>query len=371
MRIRDVEFIGLRSALPAPARFSWGMATSRNVGLVHVVTEDGLEGWGETSVTFPLWSLEERALTVREGIRPLLVGQELMKPEEAVARLEQALMPLGHLWSMVAIRSAIAAVEVALWDITGQAAGKPLWELLGGAWSPVPLYAVGFTGDREEITKGAERALAEGYTAVKVRVGFDEEADLALVRRIREAIGPGGTLLVDANMAWGREQARRMLERLEPYRLGWLEEPLPRDDVEGLAALQALGQVPIAAGENAYTVTEGITLVERRAVGILMPDIARIGGIGATRAVVRAARASGIPYSLHQYGSEIGFAAALHLCAAEPECHPLLRDVAPWELRSAIVDGEPVVKSGWGLPPRAPGLGLRVNREAVERFRVL
>jgi L-alanine-DL-glutamate epimerase-like enolase superfamily enzyme len=371
MRIREVEFIGLRAPLPSPARFSWGTATSRNVGLVRVVTEEGLEGWGETSVTFPLWSLEERSLTVREGVRPLLVGQDWSKPEEVVAQLERALMPLGHLWSMVAIRSAIAAVEVALWDIVGQAAGKPLWELWGGRWSRVPLYAVGFTGDRQQIARQAEQALGQGYTAVKIRVGFDEQADLSLVQTVREAIGPAGTLLVDANMAWRREQARRMLEKLAPHGLGWLEEPLARDDVEGLAALQALGLVPIAAGENAYTVADGFALVERRAVGIVMPDIARIGGVSAARIVVQAARAAGIPYSPHQYGSEIGFAVALHLCATEPGCHSLLRDVSPWELRSTFVESEPLVEAGHGLPPRAPGLGVRVNRAAAERFSVV
>ncbi|WP_448577037.1 mandelate racemase/muconate lactonizing enzyme family protein [Thermomicrobium sp.] len=371
MRIREVEFIGLRAPLPKPARFSWGEASSRNVGLVRVVTEEGLEGWGETSVTFPLWSLEERALTVREGVRPLLVGQEWNEPAEVVARLEVALAPLGHLWSVVAIRAAIGAVEVALWDIVGQAAGKPLWELWGGRWSRVPLYAVGFAGDRREIARQAEQAIAAGYSAVKIRVGFDEEADLSLVRMVREAIGPEAGLLVDANMAWGREQARRMAERLAPYKLGWLEEPLVRDDIEGLVELQGLQIVPLAAGENAYTVADGRALVERRAVSVVMPDIARIGGVGAARAVVQLAREAGIPYSPHQYGSEIGFAAALHLCTTEPGCHSLLRDVSPWELRSAIVGSEPLVDAGQGLPPRRPGLGVRVDRVRAERFRVV
>ncbi|MCS7256825.1 MAG: mandelate racemase/muconate lactonizing enzyme family protein [Thermomicrobium sp.] len=371
MRIVEVEFYGLRSRLPSPARFSWGEAWERNVGLVRVVTDEGLEGWGETSVTFPLWSLEERALTVRQGLRPLVLGVEWEEPTELTERLHRRLSPLGHLWSMVAVRSAVAAFEVALWDIVGQRAGRPLWALWGGSWQRVPLYAVGFSGDVQTIARQAAEAIERGFRAVKVRVGFDDEADEQLVRTVRTAIGPEATLLVDANMAYDRERARRMAERLAPYRLGWLEEPLVRTDVAGMTALRRLGLVPLAAGENAYTLEEAVALLEAEAVDVLMPDIARIGGLTAARAACNAARSCGLPYSPHQFGSYVGLAAALHLCAAEPGANWLLMDIAPWELREAVVESEPLVEGGWGLPPRSPGLGVRVNLARLEQFRVV
>lgn len=371
MRISEVEFYGLRSPLPSPARFSWGEARERNVGLVRVVTDDGLEGWGETSVTFPLWSLEERALTVRQGLRPLALGLECEEPTTVVEALARRLAPLGHLWSMVAIRSALAAFEMALWDIVGQRVGQPLWALWGGTWQRIPLYAVGFSGDALAIAQQAASAVEHGFGAVKVRVGFDDDADERLVREVRAAIGEDTTLLVDANMAYDRPRARRMAARLAPYRLGWLEEPLVRTDVLGLAELRRLGIVPLAAGENAYTVEDGLALLEAGAVDVLMPDIARIGGFQAARTVVQSARAQGIPYSPHQFGSAVGFAAALHLCAAEPGVLSLLVDVSPWELRTAVVESDPLLESGWGLPPRLPGLGVQVRAEALARFRVV
>lgn len=371
MSIREVQFFGLRAPLPAPARFAWGSAVERNIGLVRIVTDDGYEGWGETSVTFPLWSLEERALTVKLGLKPLLLGQVVEQPDILVENLDRALRPLGYLWSMVAIRSAIAAAEVALWDIVGKRLQKPLWALWGGTWQPIPLYAVGFTGTPRDIAAAAADALSDGFFGVKVRVGFDDEADLRLVSSVREAIGDHAMLLVDANMAWDRRRAQQMIQRLQPYHPHWVEEPLTPDDLEGYVTLRKRGIVPLAAGENSYTVEQASALLERQAIDVIMPDIARIGGPTATRTVLRAARAAGTPYSLHHFGSEIGFATALHVCATEPGFHSLLRDVSPWPLRSAFVDSPELVRHGQGHPPSQPGLGLRVDLQAVEQYVVV
>jgi hypothetical protein len=173
--VAEVEFVGLRTPLHPLAAFSWGRAGERNVGLVRVRRSDGVTGWGETSVTFPLWSLEERAETVARGVAPAAAAEEI-------------------------------------------------------------------------VAEGA-RAVADGYRAVRLRVGFSDEADLALAVPAVTELGAGRVLL-DANMARDRDRALDMADRLAGIGAGWLEEPVARDDVAGLAAVRRRCGLRVAAGEN-------------------------------------------------------------------------------------------------------------------------
>lgn len=374
MAIREVAFVGLRSQLPQPAQFSWGSAAHRNVGLVRVFTEDGIDGVGETSVTFPLWSLEERALTVREGLAPLVAGRDEADIPGLVAHLNATLGRLAPLWSAVAIQAAIGAFEVALWDIAAKKAGLPLFRLLNpeaGEPIPVPLYAVGFGGGPEQIAAGAAGALAEGYPFVKVRAGFGAERDRAMLTAVAEAVPDMARVLVDANMAWTREQAAEQAPALAGFGIGWLEEPLVHSDHAGLAALRESLPVPVAAGENAYGRQPALDLVASGAIDVVMPDIARIGGVGNARAAIAAARARGLSYSPHHYASEIGFVASLHLCAAEPGGHSLLRDTSEWPLRTAVLAEPPAVAAGHATVPAGPGLGVTLDEAALSHFRVV
>jgi len=374
MAIREVEFVGLRSTLPQPAQFSWGAAAHRNVGLVRVRTGDGVEGVGETSVTFPLWSLEERALTVREGLGPLVLGRDEADIPGLVDGLNATLGRLAPIWSAVAIQAAIGAFEVALWDIAAKKAGLPLFRLLNPeapAPDPVPLYAVGFGGGPDEIAAGAAGALAEGYPYVKVRAGFGAERDRALLAAVAAAVPDMAKVLVDVNMAWSREQAAEEAPALAAFGIGWLEEPLVHSDHAGLAALRRSLGVPIAAGENAYGRGPTLDLVAADAIDVVMPDIARIGGILNARAAIAAARERGLPYSPHHYASEVGFVASLHLCAAEPGCLALLRDTSAWPLRAAVLTEPPAVAGGFATVPTGPGLGVALDEEALSRFRVV
>ena len=374
MAIREVEFVGLRSALPQPAQFSWGAAAHRNVGLVRVMTDEGLVGVGETSVTFPLWSLEERALTVREGLAPLVVGRDEADIAGLVDRLNATLGRLIPLWSAVAIQASIGAFEVALWDIAGKKTDLPLYRLWNPAAvgpEPVPLYAVGFGGGPEQIAAGATAALAEGYPFVKVRAGFGAERDRVVLAAVAVAVPDMGTVLVDVNMAWSREQAATEASALAAYGIGWLEEPLVHTDHAGLAALRQTLGVPIAGGENAYGRQPALDLVAAGAVDVVMPDIARIGGVANARAMIAAARERGLPYSPHHNASEVGFVASLHLCAAEPGCHSLLRDTSEWPLRAAILTEPPTVAGGHAAVPSGPGLGVTLDEAALAHYRAV
>ncbi|MEJ1089515.1 mandelate racemase/muconate lactonizing enzyme family protein [Microbacterium sp. Mu-80] len=369
--ISSVEFIGLRTPLPSPAVFSWGTANERNVGLVRVRLADGTEGWGETSVTFPLWSMEERAATVA-GIAPIAEGQRLEAAADiaaVVAVLRQRTDRLRLLWSHTAISAAIGAVEMALWDAWGRMQDAPVWQLLGGTDAVIPMYAVGFGGSPAQVADTATGLLEEGYAAVKVRVGFDPDDDVALVEAVSAVAGD--RLYADVNMGWTRDEARTMVERLNPYGLGWLEEPLSRDDREGLAALREIATMPLAAGENCYSAEELVSLAESGLVEVLMPDLARVGGLEAGIAGARVARERGLGYSTHHYASDIGFAAMATLCAVVGAPRPILRDVSPWPIRDGLLSEPLVIENGTARPFAGPGLAPTPVLAVVEEYRVL
>ena len=371
MKIQNIEFVGLRTPLPSPAVFSWGTAEERNVGLVRVVLSDGTEGWGETSVTFPLWSLEERAATVR-GIAPLAVGSRLESTDD-IARIASELIRstdrLRLLWSATGISAAIGAIEMALWDAWGRVQGRPVWEILGGADADIPLYAVGFGGSPAEVADTATGLLEGGYAAVKIRAGFDPEADVALIDAVSAVAGD--RLYVDVNMGWTRLQASEMIPRLNPFGLGWLEEPLSRDDREGLRTLRDLAEMPLAAGENCYSESELVALAESRLVEVLMPDLARVGGLGAAIAGARAARANNQGYSTHHYASDIGFAAMATMCAVVGNPRPILRDVSPWPIRSELLSEPLRIEHGVARPYAGAGLAPAPQPHIIEEHRVL
>ncbi|MFM9108217.1 MAG: mandelate racemase/muconate lactonizing enzyme family protein, partial [Chloroflexota bacterium] len=271
-------------------------------------------------------------------------------------------------------QAAIGAFEMALWDLAGKRAGVPLYRLLAPrapAPGPVPLYAVGFGGAPGQIAEGAAAALAGGYPFVKVRVGFGAERDLAMLDAVAAAVPGMDRVLVDANMAWTREQAAEQAPRVAGYGIGWLEEPLVHWDHEGLAALRGVLGVDLAAGENTFGRDPALALVAARAVDVVMPDIARIGGFLNARAMIAAAREQGVPYSPHHYASDIGFIASLHLCAAEPGCRALLRDISPWPLRDCFLAAPATVEGGHGRVPSGPGLGVTLDEEALNHYRVV
>ncbi|WP_336644834.1 mandelate racemase/muconate lactonizing enzyme family protein [Microbacterium sp. USHLN186] len=371
MQVQDIEFVGLRTPLPSPAVFSWGSAEERNVGLVRVVLSDGTEGWGETSVTFPLWSLEERAATVR-GIAALATGRRLESSGDIariVSEMTRSTDRLRLLWSPTGISAAIGAIEMALWDAWGRVQDRPVWEILGGADIEIPLYAVGFGGSPTEVAEITSMLLGEGYAAVKIRVGFEPDADVALVEAVSAVAGD--RLYVDVNMGWGRSQAAEMIPRLNDFGLGWLEEPLSRDDREGLRLLRDIAKMPLAAGENCYSEAELVSLAESRLVEVVMPDLARVGGLGAGIAGARTARANDLGYSPHHYASDIGFAAMATLCAVVGEPRPILRDVSPWPIRTELLSEPLSLEHGVTRPYSGAGLSPAPDPHIIEEHRVL
>lgn len=374
MRITDVEFVGLKYPLAKPIPFSLGTMTHRQFALVRVYTDEGITGVGETSVNFPFWSLEERRATVEAGIKPLLVGENPLEIERLWEKMYRALIRLGLQWGARGpVYQAISGADLALWDILGKALGQPVYRLLGGSGAqPVPLYATGL--DAEDLPGASRKAVEEGYSAIKLRVGFDVEKDVENVRAVREAVGPDVPVLVDANQSYERAEAVRFAEAVEPYLSGsfggWFEEPIRLDDRCGHEVIRAGTDLRLAGGENAFGREDFLGLLEEGVFDVLMPDVTRAGGLTECRKICALCRQYGVPYSPHHYGSDVGFAASLHLFASAPGGEIMLRDVADVALREGVLASPLTIEAGHAPVPEAPGLGVELNEESVERYRV-
>ncbi len=342
--------------------------------VVRVATDAGIAGYGETD------SLPSVARAVIEapyhnemlsGLKPLLLGQDALDVEGAWHRMARG--SLAYARDGVT-RQAMAAIDIALWDIRGKAAGLPVCDLLGGARRRrLRVYATHPLGaDLEQTAEFARRLVAAGFTAVKFGwhpLGPDAARDEAIVRTLREAIGPEVDLLIDGGLAWDVPTAIERCRRFAPYRLFWLEEPLAAYDFAGYAALRQAVDTRIAAGEMASSAVELARLVEDGCVDVLQVDVSRVGLTEAMKVAALAAR-HGIPCVNHTYTYDLNLAASLHFAAAIPETSLFEYQATPNEIREALVRDRPTPRDGWIDVPRAPGLGVTVDEAALARFRV-
>ncbi len=316
--------------------------------------------------------------TIDLYLKPLLIGADPFDTELLWQRMYRSTIAFGRKGVVMA---AISAVDIALWDLMGKAAGRPVFHLLGGRTKDkIPVYASRlYAQPPEALAAEAHRYKQEGYRAMKLRFGWGPadgpegiERNLALVRTVRETVGYDVDLMADAYMGWTLDYARRMLPLLEPYRLRWLEEPVLPDDIAGYAELRAAGRVPIAGGEHDFTLHGFRQLIEARAVDYIQFDTNRVGGLTQARKIAALAEAWSIPVVPHA-----GQMHNYHLVMASLNCpmaefFPIVDVEVGNELFWYLFDGEPQPEGGFlNLRDEVPGLGLTVREDALERFTVI
>lgn len=358
MRIADVETVVVSLPLERPVRTPVHHITTVDVVLVTVRTDVGIDG-----IAY-LWAFGvPRARVLEAMVRDLarfVVGRDA---RERTGLRQTLLRELNFLGRAGVGTFALSAIDTALWDIAAKAVGEPLWRLLGGNADPVPAYAGGLflSDDIPAIVDEALRYRARGFRAIKMRVGAETaDEDVARVAAVREAVGPDIVLMVDVVQGWTVSEAIRRgqaLERFDPY---YIEDPLPFDDEDGMVAVAAALDTPIAAGENNYGSAEFRRLIEKRAVDIAMIDLQRVGGITEWLAVARLADAWHLPVVPHVF-HEI----SMHFAASLPNV-PFIEWIDWWE---PLFDSLPLIRDGALVPADRPGLGLSFDRDAVERFR--
>lgn len=254
---------------------------------------------------------------------------------------------------------ALAAIDMALWDLHAQLADMPLHALLGTPAGRWPVYASGGSLRLPTAELAAEAAgfQAVGYRGYKFRVGSpDWTDDVRRVAAVREAVGPGFPLMVDVNQAWSRTAALRACEALAPYKLGWIEEPLDAEDLTGLAALRRQITTPIAAGETVYGWRGSLNLLRKGAIDILQPDLMRCGGITPFLTVAELAKAHAVTVVPHLYAE-----LAPQLLGLFP-ADSMIEYLRGW---FDHLFGPLPVSQGLLGPSSAPGLGVTLDRAAL------
>jgi D-galactarolactone cycloisomerase len=378
MKIKEVRTWVLKSPLAEPFAFSQGWVRQRAATIVEVVTDDGISGFGE-ALCQGLQPPEIAAAAIDSALRPLIVGEDASRPEVLWHRMYNQSRDYGLKGAVV---GAISAIDIALWDVLGKSLGRPIHALLGGAFRErVQPYATGFyrIRGRGEATRLAEEAVRhhrDGFRAMKIKLGFGVDDDLAVMREIRAALGGAPVeVMIDTNHAYGVADAIRLGRALDDWQLRWYEEPVVQEDLEGYREVRRAVGCPVAGGENEFTLYGFRDLCGARAVDIVQPDIAACGGFTACRHIAAIAHAHGIVVNPHVWGSAIGQAASLHLVAALPVAHPSLHAAEPifeydqssHPFRRELVERPIELDEGFVRVPAGPGLGIDVRRDVLDR----
>jgi L-alanine-DL-glutamate epimerase-like enolase superfamily enzyme len=272
-------------------------------------------------------------------------------------------------------------VDIALWDLLGKAAGQPVYRLLGGRTKPkIPVYASRlYSTPLDELARETAKYKQQGYRAMKLRFGWGPAdgaegmgKNVALVRTVRETAGDGVDIMADAYMGWNLDYAKRMLPRLEPFHLRWLEEPVIPDDIHGYAELKRAGRIPIAGGEHEQTLYGFRELIEARAVDYIQFDTNRVGGLTQARKIAALAEAHSIPVIPHAGQMHNYHVVMASLNSPMAEFFPPVDVEVGNELFWYIFKGEPMPIDGYiNLDENVPGLGLTVDEEALKKFEVI
>lgn len=336
--------------------------------LIQVHTDEDIVGLGEVSCT-AVWSGEDHISAARmidQYLEPALIGQDPTQIEYLTRLMSKTIANNPFTKS---------AIEMALWDILGKAAGLPVYRLLGGAVRD--FVTTKFSVSGLEPAKAAELAawaVEQGFRAMKVKVGIDPEEDIARVRAVRDAIGPDVRLGVDANGGWSPRVAIRTIPRLYEYDIMFAEQPVPDLDIAWLADVRRQVSVPVMADESVYNLQDALAIVRAEAADILSVYVGKGGGIGPARKMAAVAEAAGLSCTI---GSNlelgIGNAAMIHLGLATPaiaaEDFPC--DIlSPFYYEGTILQEPLPITAGTAKPLERPGLGVALDMEQVNRFRV-
>ena len=332
--------------------------------VVRITTSDGIIGYGEGQS--PVSPRTSRTI-VEDLCRPILMGQDPFDVEYLWQRLFTAMRERGHYTGFFI--DALAGCDIALWDIIGQATGKPVHKVMGGRYRDrIPLYAgIGGTSPEAAVAK-AEQHVSEGYGGLKIHTTLSRPEILEIVAAVREAVGPKIMLMVDLHTQYSVPEAIRLGRGLEALDVMWLESPTAPEDIPGQAALADALDMSVAIGEWTRTRYELREVFERRACDITMPDIARTGLTEGKR-IASLADTYNIPVTPHIGGGGIlSIAATVQFSAVIPNF--LIMEHAPggYASKGQITTRKPTIEDGAFVLDDRPGIGAIIDPVALEAF---
>jgi L-alanine-DL-glutamate epimerase-like enolase superfamily enzyme len=362
MKIRRIETIPIRVPLRPRSiiRGSMGAHSVSPFLLVRVHTDEGLVGLGEVSCT-PRWSGEDQvtaAHLIHTYFEPLWIGEDPRNVEALSRKLR--LGAAGNPFTK-------AALEMALWDLLGKSAGLPVYRLLGGAVRPSVATKFSVSGVApDEAADIARRARAQGFTAMKVKVGVGPD-DVKRVEAVRAATGliPG----VDANGGWDVVTAMQTVVRMGE--IAFVEQPVAPGDASRMAQVKRSLSVPLVADESLYTAEDALQLIHAQAADVFSIYIGKSGGIANARRIAAIAEAAGIPCTI---GSNlelgVGSAAMLHVAVSTPAVTWPCDILTPFFYEDDVLQEQLIIRAGIAFAPDKPGLGVELDEEKLKRYRV-
>ncbi|MEI8315174.1 MAG: mandelate racemase/muconate lactonizing enzyme family protein [Verrucomicrobiota bacterium] len=358
--IQAAKVYRLEAPVEAVVRTSFGVMNKRTALLLSLRDRDGLVGWGESWVNFPAWAAAERQLAFEQAYLPYLKGRQIDDIPSFITEMAHAFIgPARQAAATGPLVQALCAVEVALWDLQAQRAGKSLAQFLfRKPAASVRVYASGINSPLPWAR--IDQHLQLGVRLFKLKLGFGRRQDRTNLRDLKRHLGSAAGIAVDVNRGWTVAEARKWLSELKDLDIAWLEEPLVTEQESQLGSLRRRG-VPIAAGENAESpVSTG--------ADILQPDITKNFGLHRAVELLGQLRCGQRLYP-HFLGSAVGQAASFHLAAGCGKETWQEWDINANSLRTDLTNQPFEIRDGRVAIPNTPGLGWQVVGKRLAKFR--
>lgn len=386
MKITNVEAYWLRCPIPKEKQhFSdYGLLTNFDMTLVVVTTDTGLQGFGEAKAAVgSSGSCASIVSCIENELKPQLIGKDARNISRIWEHIyngtrDHYSLSRGRKFPILGRRgltiSAMSGIDTALWDIKGKTLGAPVVELLGGSCrDKMPAYASGGWAKADAIGEQLLGYTSKGFSGVKMRVGIMDQTVAESIKRVkaaREALPDHIKLMTDAHGTFSVPEAKQFTKGVEDCNLYWFEEPISPDNKIGTAEVRANTFIPIAAGESEYTAFDVRDLIAERALDVLQPDCAIIGGITEAMRVSQLAHTYQLELAPHCWGSAFSFMAGLSVAFASPSANVIEFSLGGNPMMYDLVEENIVVdKEGMLTAPEKPGLGLTPNWDFVKDFK--
>jgi mandelate racemase len=353
--IRSVKARAVVAPISRPVKNAFGVIAAAPLVLIDVETDQSVTG---RSYIFAYAKITLKPLVhLIEEIGRDLVGKPVA-PFDLMALMDAKFRLLG--WQGI-VGMAVSGLDMAFWDALGQAAGKPVAELLGGSVRPIRAYDSYGVVDPVDDEKDLKRSLDQGFRGIKIKGGGGELADdERMVKGVRKLLGPDIALMIDFNQSLDPAEAIHRIARLAPYDLHWVEEPVPQENLQGLADVRRESSISIQAGENWWFPRGFAEAIAVGASDFIMPDLMKVGGVTGWMRVAGQAEAASIPMSSHLFAET-----SAHMLAVTPTAHWLeLLDLG----RAVLAEPTQIVNGT--VTARGPGFGLTWNEGAVAKYSV-
>jgi L-alanine-DL-glutamate epimerase-like enolase superfamily enzyme len=347
-----------------PESWAWGTRTAVTVGLVELHTDVGTTGLGEVAAC--MGPNEETLRAMTSQFAASIVGESALAPQRIVTRVRSAGWYALHRTAALVV----GGLEMACWDALGKHLGVPVSTLFGGSIKETfaSMYYVQSHDDMSSMVEEAKESVSLGFGTIYFKVGFEEERDIELVRRMRESVGSGPRIRIDANEAWSPGTAVRILRRMEPSVIEYIEQPVSMYDLEGLAHVRAASGVPVGANQTSWGVHAVLDIIRRNAADVIMSDPHQEGGLLPTKQVLGICEAAGLPFVNHAFNpTTITLSSHLQVMSTSSSCILAVQG-HPNFLADDYVT-EPLDYTGGTLAVGTrPGLGVEIDRVKLAKY---